>query len=84
MNIHLTRASQAADTSPAAEKKAVGFGDPELNRRTTAHKRFFYVRSMASPHGRAVRETFGSAGTYSPVRQPARFRPPRLATGRRK
>jgi hypothetical protein len=36
------------------------------------------------PYGRVVWEAFGSAGSFSPVRQPARFRPPRLATGERK
>lgn len=48
----------------------------------TAPVRFFCVRGMAAPvMGGAVREPFGAAGFVRPVRQPARFRPPCLATG---
>lgn len=36
-----------------------------MRRRTTAQERFFYVRSMVSPCGRAVQEGFGPAGSYA-------------------
>ena len=62
----LTFPARRAYASSAADFSAVGFGDPEERRTSRQQRGFFHVRQHGTPgFGRAVRETFGSAGSFS-------------------
>lgn len=78
----LTARKERADTGCVPDKEGTGFGDSIYTRRTTAPRRLFFVRAIASPMSGSGGDTFGYAGF--PVYRfanPAICCSPRLATG---
>jgi hypothetical protein len=78
----LTVYNRRAYSGHVANKDATGFGDSIYTRRTTAPRRVFFVRAIASPMSGSGGDTFGYAGF--PVYRfanPAICCSPRLATG---
>lgn len=59
----LTQSSDFVDTAAVADTEATGFGSPNVQADSTAAARFFCVRSMVPPYGRAVRGAFVLAGS---------------------
>jgi len=76
----LTRVHDPADDVRVAETAAARAWQLGLHRRTTAPRGFFtsaaWWRPMGGPCGRG-----NPAGSYVPVCQPARFRPPAWQLG---
>jgi hypothetical protein len=60
----LTSPHDLRDTGAVAANNSGRDWRPELVGGQPPQSRFFYVRSMAMPYGRAVRGAFGLAGSY--------------------
>lgn len=80
----LTYKRTRADTGPATAKSVAGFGDPNKQGGHTATSAVFLcLQKGKSFYGRAIRETFGSAGNLVTGSPTCMVSPTLLARGRR-